>query len=169
MVSCANAMMLCAGDAVQRDMVARFSGQAGQKQSRSFSANPLPVLRNLDWVRDMKLARDFRQFASWLPWSFTPRTADQGRHAAILYFDRIFDMGDLVSGLLYVDANQHYPEHNHDGQEMYFLISGTAEWRYGGHDDYRRLPAGNIIYNHPWDWHGVKAGDTPLLALFLLA
>ncbi len=169
MVSCANAMMLCATDAVQRDMVARFSRQTGKKRTRSFSANPLPVLRNLTWVRDMKLARDFCQFAPWLPWSISPRTVDRGHQVALLYFNRILDMGDMVAGLMYVDAGQHYPEHNHAGREMYFLISGTAEWRYGGHDDYRRLPAGNVIYNHPWDRHGAKAGDTPLLALFLLA
>ena len=168
-VSCANAMMLCAETRVQQDMLARLSGQLGKKQSRSFSANPLPVLRNLQWVKDMKLAKDFRRFAPWLPWRVSPRTVDQGHQVAILYFDRIFDMGDIVSGLMYVDVNQHYPEHNHAGQEMYFLISGTADWRYGGHDGYRRLSAGNVIYNYPWDWHGVKAGDTPLLALFLLA
>ncbi len=168
-VSCANAMMLCAGTTVQRDMVTRFSRQIGKKQTRSFSANPLPVLRNLEWVRDMKLAKDFRRLAPCLPWNVSPRTVDQGHQVAILYFDRIFDMGDIVSGLMYVDARQNYPEHNHAGQEMYFLISGTADWRYGGHDGYRKLPAGNVIYNCPWDWHGVKAGDTPLLALFLLA
>ena len=168
-VSCANAMMLCAETRVQQEMLARLSGQIGKKQSRSFSANPLPVLRNLQWVKDMKLAKDFRRFAPYLPWRVSPRTDDQGHQVAIMDFDPIFDMGDIVLGLMYVDARQNYPEHNHAGQEMYFLISGTAEWRYGGHDDYQRLSAGNVIYNYPWDWHGVKAGDTPLLALYLLA
>ena len=166
--SCANAMALCAKTGVQEEMVAKFKARLGDVKSKPFSPNPLPYLRNLHWVKDMKLARDFREFAPYLPWKLSPRMKDRGEKGGIVDFGAMFELGDIINGLMYVDAEQIYQEHNHQRHEMYFLISGTGEWRWGGHHDYQTITAGNVIYNHPWNWHGVKAGAAPVLAMFLL-
>ncbi|WP_424947603.1 dimethylsulfonioproprionate lyase family protein [Candidatus Spongiihabitans sp.] len=171
MTSCAKSMALCAESAVQANMVKAFSNQlkhhAKPEEVKGFKPNPLPCLRHLNSVKDMKLAQAFQQFAHYLPWGFSPRTDDRGEHVAIMDFSKMFEMGKVVAGLMYVDAGCAYPEHNHPPAEIYFLISGTAKWRWGGHKDYRRLTAGNLLYNHPYDWHGVEAGPTPVLALYV--
>ena len=166
--SCARTMMVCAESPVQKDMVSCFAEQIGRNVAKDFEPNQLPVLESLDLVKDMKLAKDFQKFAIYLPWTYSPRTLDKGAEIGFVDFRAMFDLGNVVSGLMYVDSHKSYPEHNHLPGEMYFLISGTAEWRHGGSSQYETLTAGNVIYNHPWNWHGVRAGHTPVLALYLL-
>jgi hypothetical protein len=167
MIGCANAMALCAETAIQASMIRTFSEQARHAVIRDWVSHPLPCLDNLALVRDMKLAKDFQQFAINLPWSHSPRTIDQGREMAVLDFNTMFELGDCIAGLIYVDTGKAYPEHNHPPAELYFLISGTADWRWGGNHNYQTISAGNLVYNHPYNWHGVKAGATPVLALYL--
>jgi hypothetical protein len=166
--SCARTMALCAETSIQEEMVRRFSEQVEHKVVRDFEPQSIPVLASRGLVKDMKLARDFREFAMHLPWRYSPRTLDKGAEMGIMDFRAMFDLGNVVSGLMYVDSHNSYPEHNHLPGEMYFLISGTAEWRHGGNPHYETLTAGNVVYNHPWNWHGVRAGHTPVLALYLL-
>lgn len=165
--SCANALALCVEDELQQQMVSALSEQLAAKRHNNFKPNPLPVLYNKNWVKDMKLARDFREFAEYLPWQYSPRSADYGEEMAIMDFNDLFELDNLVTGLMYVDSEKAYPEHNHLPDEMYFLISGTGLWRFGGNENYQSVTAGNVIYNHPWNWHGVRAGQAPLLALYL--
>jgi len=75
---------------------------------------------------------------------------------------------DLVAGLLLMTPNQTYPEHQHNPQELYFVLSGKALWFYGGKQGYRYQKPGDIIYNNPNDLHGIKTEKEPLLALYLL-
>lgn len=166
--SCARTMALCADTSIQEEMVRQFSEQIERKVVRDFDPQPIPVLASRALVKDMKLARDFQEFAMCLPWSYSPRTLDKGTEMGIIDFRTMFDLGNVVSGLMYVDSHKSYPEHNHLPGEMYFLISGTALWRHGGSPLYETLTAGNVVYNHPWNWHGVRAGHTPVLALYLL-
>ncbi len=77
---------------------------------------------------------------------------------------QVLQLSDLAATLEQIA----YPEHNHPPPELYLTLSGTAEWRYGGCESYRTVSAGNLLYNNPHDLHGVRAGDTPLLALYLL-
>jgi mannose-6-phosphate isomerase-like protein (cupin superfamily) len=164
---CARAMALCAETAQASAMVERFSNQLDNPQPRTYTPSPLPVLSSLDLVVDMKLAKRFCEFAASMPWKPSHRTVDQGREVALLDFNQVFDLGSIVSGMMYVDANRIYPEHNHEPEEIYFLLSGTAAWRFGGHDQYQIISAGNLLYNHPRDVHGIRAGPTPVLALYL--
>ena len=168
LLSCAKTMALCVEDETQLKMVECLLSELRREESRDFAPNSLPVLHKKEWVKDMKLAKDFREFADFLPWRNAPRVLDQGEEVAIIDFGNLFKLGNVSTGLIYVDSNKVYPEHNHPAAEMYFLISGTAHWRFGGNHDYRSLTAGNVIYNHPWNWHGVKASHTPVLALYLI-
>lgn len=168
LLSCAKTMALCVENEVQQKMVECLRNELRHIDSQDFDPNPLAVLHKKEWVKDMKLAKDFREFAEFLPWRYAPRALDNGTEIAILDFGRLFELGNVSTGLIYVDSNKVYPEYNHPAAEMYFLISGTAHWRFGGNQDYRSLTAGNVIYNHPWNWHGVKANHTPVLALYLI-
>ena len=166
-VACARAMALCAESGSEIEMVDSFSEAVATARPVEFQPNPLPVLENLRWVKDMRLARSFQAFAPFLPWKFSPRMRDRGTEAAICDFGSMFKLENILAGLMYVDTGKCYLEHNHLPRELYFLISGTGLWRYGGNPDYQPVSAGNILYNNPWNWHGVRAGDTPLLALYL--
>ena len=161
------AAKVCAETDAMKEMVAALEQQLDPATEKPFDARPIGALRNLHHVKDMKLAKDFREFARELPWRDSPRTVDRGETLGIFDLNDVFEMGDIVAGLMYVDSGAAYPEHNHFPREMYFLISGTAHWRYGGHHDYRSITAGNVIYNHPWNFHGVIAGHTPSLSMYL--
>ena len=161
-------MALCAENDVQADMVRRLREQVDGAEVRDFAARPIGALRNLAEVRDMNLAKEFQGFARDLPWVNSPRTLDDGEQVGLCDFGHMFRFRNIRLGLMYVDSGETYPEHNHEPHELYFLVSGTADWRYGGHEDYRTLPAGNVLYNHPWDIHGVRAGPTPSLSMYLL-
>lgn len=165
---CCRAMALCAETPETTELVAKLQDQLGAIVMRSFESSPLPVLDSLDLVVDMRLARRFQEFAREMPWKPSFRTSDHGQEVALLDFGEVLDLGERTVGLMYVDAGREYPEHSHEREELYFLLSGTADWRYGGHEHYQSISAGNLIYNHSWDLHGVRAGHTPLLALYLL-
>ena len=161
------AAKVCAETDEMQEMVAALDHQLDPERKKSFEPRPIGALHDLQLVKDMKLAKDFRHFARELPWRDSPRTVDRGETIGIFDLNDVFEMGDIVAGLMYVDSGATYPEHNHFPREMYFLISGTARWRYGGRHDYQSITAGNVIYNHPWNFHGVIAGHTPSLSMYL--
>ena len=150
-------------------MARRFSDSVDRATPVPFAPRPVPVLSSLPLAGDMKLARDFGRFARFLPWDYSPRTSDRGEQLAILDFGKVLRLPEVLAGIMYVDAGCTYPEHSHPPAELYFILSGTACWRYGGHDGYRKLTAGNLLYNAPSDRHGVRAGCTPVLSMYLQA
>ncbi len=171
---CIRAIDLCAETPVLCDIAKRLRSQIATKKIKIFEANPLPALAHLSLVKDMALAKRFQTFAKGLPWDYSPRTSDKGTELAVCDFGRVLDMDAVVDGLMdsldvgviYVDCHREYPLHSHPPHELYFLISGTAQWRYGKHEEYQTLTAGNLIHNEPNDRHGVIAGHTPALALY---
>lgn len=164
---CARAVTVCAQAPDEQRMALQFSNAVSRATPIAFAPRPVAALRSLPLIGDMKLARDFSRFARLLPWDYSPRTSDCGEQLAILDFRKILVLPDVIAGLMYVDAGCAYPEHSHPPAELYFILSGTASWRYGGHDGYRTLTAGNLLYNHPGDRHGVRADITPVLAMYL--
>ena len=131
------------------------------------SAPHLPVLESTGRLTT-DLGRRLHDIADHLPWRPSPRTADDGSETAICELGQCIDLGDLRAGLTLLDARCTYPTHNHPPQELYLTISGTGWWRYGGATDEVEVAAGRVIYNHPFDWHSMTAGDEPLLALWVL-
>ncbi len=57
-----------------------------------------------------------------------------------------------------------YPAHFHPAVELYYVLSGTAEWSLAGKST-RHQPGSFIL--HPSNAiHAMKTGDTPLLAMY---
>ena len=69
---------------------------------------------------------------------------------------------------MYIRATTQYPVHNHPPQELYLTISGEAQWRFGGNDDFRPVGLGSTIYNNPNDYHSAIAGPAQVVALSVL-
>ncbi len=133
-----------------------------------YTPSSLPILESASTLNHGLLIDEFKALYSTLPWKPSFRSDDNGQQIALASFNEMFDLGDVTCGLMYVGAGFRYPEHQHEPQELYLVLTGGARWRHGGNDDYCELDSAAVIYNKPWDWHGVKAGRTPLLSLFVL-
>jgi len=134
----------------------------------TFEPGWLEVLETIHAVDPTPLGRRFVDVAPLLPWIPTPRADDAGTEFALAPLERVRDMGDLTVGMMYVGPGRQYPLHRHPPNELYLTIAGRADWRFGGHDDFRSIGPDTIIYNHPGDLHSVIAGDTPLVAFYVL-
>lgn len=113
------------------------------------------------------LGRRFRELAPTLPWT-TGRGDHEGTDRGLVVLNDLFDLGTVTAGMLCVAPAKIYPEHDHPPQELYVLLDGTAEWRFGGADDYLPLAPGTTLYNHPSDRHGIRVGDEAVVAMYVL-
>lgn len=57
-----------------------------------------------------------------------------------------------------------YPLHRHKAREIYYVISGRAEWQRDGEPWRRRLPGEWLIHASD-QGHAMRTGDEPLLAM----
>lgn len=72
---------------------------------------------------------------------------------------------DIMMGVLDLDAGGDYPLHAHAAPELYFVISGQAEWTVG--DQTFTAEAGTAIYHPPHAPHRmVNTGDQPLRTIW---
>lgn len=148
--------------------VEAFTKKLDVVQEKSFNAELLPVLDNLDSIKVTPYTFNFHEIAKEMIWRPSPRTDENGKQMALGIFNELFDLGNLIVGLLLVDKHASYPLHQHIPQEIYLVLSGEADWRYGGAENFRKLIPGDVIYNHSNDLHGVNANDEPVLAIYIL-
>ena len=120
----------------------------------------------LQKARDTRLARQLIDLRDHLPWTESPRTPNMGNRIALCSFNDLFELMHHTVGVLYLDPGLAYPEHNHPPPELYFTLSGTAAWRYRGSEEYRMVSAGNLLYNHSLDLHGVRSRKPLFLHCF---
>ncbi len=72
---------------------------------------------------------------------------------------------DVLMGVLELDAAGYYPGHAHPAPEIYFVLSGTAEWTVG--DETFMAEPGTAIYHRPNVLHRmVNKGTEPLRAVW---
>jgi hypothetical protein len=76
------------------------------------------------------------------------------------------DRSDLLIGVSLLGPNVRYPDHNHEPEEVYLLLSpgrfqhGASGWLEPG--------TGGTLYNEPNIRHAMASDATPLLALWCL-
>lgn len=165
---CATAMLRRANDKISREGAERFKKRLITASIKPFSAQQQGILQHIDSVAITPFTFNFHQIATDMIWRPSPRTDDKGHLMALAIINDMFDLGDIVAGLMYVSSNQSYPLHQHSPQELYLVLSGEANWRYGGQEYFEKLLPGDVLYNHPNDLHGVTAGSSPVLALYVL-
>lgn len=72
---------------------------------------------------------------------------------------------DVMMGVLDLEAGGYYPAHSHPAPEIYFVMSGTAEWTVG--EETFRVKAGSTIYHAPNVAHRmVNDGTEPLKTIW---
>jgi len=120
-----------------------------------------PMLQSLDALAPV---------LNW--WSRPVSAADpagfQGAHAnAILIGARgLAQSPNLTLGISLMEAGIRYPMHQHPPHEIYFVLS-EGEWYQEG-NGWSTPGIGGLVYNPPDILHAMRAGDQPLLALWVL-
>ena len=145
-----------------------FTKKIESSENKPFNAQFQPVLKKINTVSSTPYTFNFHQIATKMVWNPSPRTDEKAENMALSIINNMFDLGDVVAGLLLVDSHQNYPLHQHSPQELYLILSGEAKWLYGGNEDFKKQLPGDVIYNHPYDLHGVITQNEPLLALYIL-
>jgi mannose-6-phosphate isomerase-like protein (cupin superfamily) len=68
-------------------------------------------------------------------------------------------------GLYLQCSNSFYPSHCHAAEELYFVLSGIAQWRRGD-GPFAAQDVGSAIRHRPWEPHAMQTADEPLLAIW---
>ncbi len=71
----------------------------------------------------------------------------------------------LAFGVLLLGPHTHYPLHHHPAAEVYIPLNSAEWWR--GDGPWREQRPGAVIHHPPDLPHATRAGDAPLLALYL--
>jgi len=71
----------------------------------------------------------------------------------------------VALGVLLLAPGTHYPQHRHSAAEIYLPL-GPGEW-WRGEGPWRLEPAGAVIHHWSEVAHATRAGDQPLLAVYL--
>lgn len=73
---------------------------------------------------------------------------------------------DVTVGVTIMAPGVRYPDHRHPPEEVYVVMS-EGEWR-RANDPWFRPGPGGIVHNPPGIVHAMRAGETPLFALWIL-
>jgi hypothetical protein len=72
---------------------------------------------------------------------------------------------DIFAGFYLQSPNSYYPPHRHSADEIYIVLSGTADWSKGD-DDLTSKPPGSVIHHSSFEPHTIRTSEAPLLALW---
>jgi mannose-6-phosphate isomerase-like protein (cupin superfamily) len=135
----------------------------------------LAVLSFLDRAMDAADGAEWTQtltpIARNLPWTAAPSAMlsrhMEGRHA----FASLIGPGEFIPsdeirfGAFLVAPETFYPSHWHAAEEIYLILSGTAEWQ-AGSAEFSDRPAGSCFRHDAWQPHALKTKAAPMLAIW---
>ena len=75
-----------------------------------------------------------------------------------------FRRGTVALGLALVAPNTHIPAHHHPASELFFVVTGAAQWILNGRP-HENLP-GAFVLLPPQSVHAIRTDSEPLLALY---
>jgi len=139
----------------------------------------LPVLRYLPDLKSHapafshNLVNNIARAAPSMAWRRTYTEADVG--AAFLqnygWSEIVGTSGPLPSeqvacGFLILGPRIHYRRHQHEAEEIYIPLVGTASWQQGD-GGWGECAPGTVIHHDRNEPHAMRTGSRPLLALYL--
>eukprot|EP00941_MAST-03F_sp_MAST-3F-sp1_P003496 g3496.t1 len=106
--------------------------------------------------------------AQWSPSRFvSPGIFKGGYASAIVLHEHSFQQQQpLRVGFFLQEANVSYPDHAHDAEEFYFVLSGNAKWKIDEKEEFIAKP-GDIIHHRSAQMHAMRTADEPLLAAWI--
>lgn len=153
---------------VETTGAALLAGQLTNTEAKDWSPERVAVVAELDSLASTGLLDAVMPGLKVLPWIASPRTTDGGTETALAMLNDTFDLGELGMGVIMVGAGCEYPLHHHPPAEVYLVLGGDAEWRWGGAEHFAPVAAGSVIHNNPDDVHAIRAGEDPVVALWVL-
>lgn len=72
---------------------------------------------------------------------------------------------DIRFGIFAIASHVVYPSHVHEAEEVYLVVSGTAQWQQD-EAPFAPRPPGAIVHNAPLQPHAMRSGAAPLLTLW---
>lgn len=105
-----------------------------------------------------------------LPWTDATYVSLDGVEVKFAFVRLVGPMGihkteELSFGLFLQAPDFFYPSHQHEAEELYFTLSGEAQWQKDD-ADFAAVPAGRLIHHKVWQPHATKTEATPILAMW---
>jgi quercetin dioxygenase-like cupin family protein len=148
-------------------------------ERRPVVPSAIPVLSLLPKIKteapgfSHELVNDIVRAAPSMAWRQTYTVADVG--AAFLqnygWSEIVGTSGPLpgehvACGFLILGPGTHYPLHQHEAEEIYIPLSGTASWLQGD-GAWQKLAPGTVIHHSSNEPHAMRTGKQPMLGLYL--
>jgi mannose-6-phosphate isomerase-like protein (cupin superfamily) len=121
------------------------------------------------------IAAGFEAVARRLPWSQNPNYVaappspdflDRYGYCEVIGPGRIVESARLRLGFLLLAPGTLYPRHHHPAEEVYHVVAGAGAWQRGD-EAWRPEPVGAAIHHPSMMPHATRAGNEPLLALYV--
>ena len=142
-------------------------------------ADDFPVLRHLDEALELteragfsEITQSIAELRTDMRWSqnakYTRENCGQSLLDGYAYSPLTGPDGPIHAaaprgGFYLMGPNVLYPDHNHGPREVYFIFSGGVQWRLDQGEWFDVAP-GTMIYHKPWQMHGMRSSDRPVLA-----
>jgi len=161
---CFVVMQMCIDNKTQLDFLTSAKQKINNNKMKIFEPTELQIFDNIAWVKDTKLAKEFQEICYLLGFK---KISNKLEFQNQYYFpmEKLYDDLGFKFGFMYLAENTQHPNYTIDKNELYFIISGTANWYYNN-QNHDNVSAGNIIFNPINIEQGVKSGYTPLLCLY---
>lgn len=153
---------------VETTGAARLAEVLKDAAPNSWSPSTIPVVAEFDALPASDLLAAIRPGLDALAWIPSHRVDDDGAKVGLAHVNEAFELADVGVGIIAIGAHSEYPLHNHPPAEVYLVFGGTAEWRWGGAADFAAVEPGSVIHNNPNDWHAIRTGAEPVVALWVL-
>ena len=102
----------------------------------------------------------WRDYSAWYP----PEMMQTMRAKRLIGPGGVIHDNDTVFGLLEIDPGAEYPAHRHAAPEVYYVLSGRAECKFG--DEVFEASSGSVIRTAPNQTHSFRVvGDEPFRAI----
>ena len=149
------------------------------KPDNELPAKSLPVLSFLSRMEDHapnshqpfvnrfnRIQADLHFNQTYSADDFGPEFLQQYGWIKFLGPDGYWHSDTLSSGFLLLGDNITYPDHWHVAEELYFPISGTADWYHESHGWHVKTPGDRISHASNIK-HAMRTNGQPLLALYI--
>ena len=161
-----------------RDVIDKISNLYIPALTGSFEKSASPLLAYADSAlangneTTESILEMLREVMDILPWeySYEERSDAPGLAARIGWAELIgpkapFKSDKFCLGFTLIAPYTLYPEHKHPATELYYVLSGTANWTLNG-DTAPKNP-GEIIIHPSMNSHSMETGGETLLALYI--
>ncbi len=141
------------------------------------SCEPPPIVRMLDQILATgnpdphPLIEEVARIRETLAWyGARPERIPEAIGARLFFVELLGPDGMLFCdrcrlGLLLLMPESHYPAHAHAADELYLVLSGTAQWQCGDTAP-KLLPPGSFVHHPSEQPHAMRTGGEALLAVW---